>query len=81
MVAKEKAEELVNKFIPHTRVFHEQIGWEDYIDSAKQCALIAVDEIIDLLNNALHKWHVINADLDILDYWQDVKNEITKWKN
>lgn len=41
MEANLKAKELVEKFIEHTRVYHEVIGWEDYIDSAKQCALIA----------------------------------------
>jgi len=46
MTQKEKAEELINKFIPHTKVFHEVLGWEEYIDSAKECALIAVDEIL-----------------------------------
>ena len=72
MEAKEKAEELVNKFIPHTRVFHEVLGWEDYKDSAKQCAIIAVDEIIDALC-------IIPYGIEYLqkrDYWQQVKHEI-----
>ena len=42
----QKAEELINKFVEHTKVYHEVLGWEDYIDSAKKCALIAVDNII-----------------------------------
>ena len=67
MTSKEKAEELINKFIPHTRVFHEVLGWEDYIDSAKQCALIAVDEIIE---NGI-KW------MPEVEYWMQVKTEIS----
>jgi hypothetical protein len=39
MTPKEKAEELVGKFINHT---HESCKLE-----AKQCALIAVDEMIE----------------------------------
>jgi hypothetical protein len=34
---------------------------------AKQCALIAVDEIIDLVKH---------IDVDSEDYWQEVKQEI-----
>ena len=54
MTPKEKALELVHKY---------------YIYSlkGKECALIAVDEII---NSALFKW------LDDEIYWQEVKQEI-----
>lgn len=73
MTPKEKAKELVEKFIPHTRVFHETLGWEDYIDSAKKCALIAVDEII--LSNP-HS-NPFNTDVySTMDYWLQVKTEI-----
>ena len=74
MTSKEKAEELIKKFIPHTRVFHEVLGWEDYIDSAKQCALIAVIEII---NSNPHS-NPFNTDVhSTMQYWIEVKNEIT----
>jgi len=66
MTPEEKAKELVNKFTSHTRVFHEVLGWEDYIDSAKQCALIAVDEILE------HCYEVMKP------FWQEVKHEIEK---
>jgi hypothetical protein len=72
MTAKEKAKELVEKFIPHTRVFHEELGWEDYIDSATQCALIAVDEIIKALS------YQIGCNMDELQYYDEVKQEIEK---
>ena len=68
MTPKEKAEELINKFIPHTKVFHEVLGWEDYIDSAKQCALVAVDEILNI--------NSVDKDFDLSHYWQHVKDEI-----
>jgi hypothetical protein len=66
MTPKEKALELVNKFInymvpPYTTTF-----------DAKQCALIAVDEII---NNVL-----VGIDLASTwgNYWYEVKQEIEK---
>lgn len=64
MGAKEKAKELVDKF---ARID----GYEDSIDLSKceyekQCALIAVDEIIKYC----HFYDII--------YWQEVKNEIEK---
>lgn len=74
MTPKNKANELINKFIPHTKVFHEILGWEDYIDSAKQCALIAVDEIISLMIK-FHGRH-IEDNLTEIEYWEQVKQEI-----
>ncbi|MFY8170157.1 MAG: hypothetical protein ACOVK2_03460 [Candidatus Fonsibacter sp.] len=59
MTPKEKAIELYEKFTFPC--------WEcDEFAKAKQCALIAVDEIIWLLNN---------NQIDI-DYYQEVKQEI-----
>lgn len=75
MTPKEKARELVNKFTEHTRVFHEHLGWEDYLDSAKQCALIAVDEII--LSNP-HSNPFNTEVYSTMKYWQEVKQEIEK---
>lgn len=75
--AKEKAKELIEKFIPHTRVFHEVLGWEDYIDSAKQCAMVAVDEILI----EIRKIYDIYTEVNIISkyqYWQEVKKEINK---
>jgi hypothetical protein len=72
---EEKAEELVNKFISHTRVFHEVLGWEDYIDSAKQCALIAVDELIKS-HYLLTTTHDIKPSIRCKSYWKEVKEEI-----
>ncbi len=72
MTSKEKSDELVNKFISHTKVFHEHLGWEDYLDSAKQCALIAVDEILHSLE--YNTWQ----NREILKYYEAVKKEIEK---
>jgi hypothetical protein len=68
MTPKEKAEELVNQFLTHTRVYNDEFGWEDDIESAKKCALIAVDELIKL-----------SSCFEITDnYWEKVKKEIEK---
>lgn len=86
MTPKEKAEELVDKFhIIETshwnenmdgRMTMEQIGFY----SAKQCALIAVDEII----NSSPARSPINDGSDAMPhfravkYWEQVKQEIEK---
>lgn len=66
MTPKEKAQELVAKM-------YNQMEDEDAIalSIAKQCALIAVDEIFYALS--------FNSDTDISEaYWEKVKQEIEK---
>jgi ABC-type amino acid transport substrate-binding protein len=68
MTPKEKAEELVDKFyyIPNSQgIFMMQ----DY--QAKECALIAVDEIILEMNSVM-------LPNPFKQYWQEVKQEIEK---
>jgi hypothetical protein len=71
MTPKEKAKELVDKFIEPTRVPIIKFIGVEYIDSSKQCALIAVDEILN--NNKILFEDVLNDQ-----YWQEVKQEIEK---
>lgn len=54
MTPKEKAEELLDKYIVVTPM---------YLSEAKQCALIAVDELIKETNSS---------------QWQEVRNELEK---
>ena len=61
MTAKQKAIELVDKFIFEHYATHEY---------AKKCALIAVDEILEALDESL-----IYADIE---FYKSVKNEIEK---
>lgn len=76
MTPKEKAEELVDKFIPYTEKFHESNpgnGWEIDVQAAKKCALIAVDEILNVIAG------IYDYDFEVLKpYWEEVKQEITK---
>ena len=69
MTPKEKATELVKKFTYNTRCFSETKGWEDTLYDAKQCALIAVDEIIQAMDNVM-------LPNPFKQYWNKVKQEI-----
>jgi hypothetical protein len=74
---KEKALELVEKYKEHSWV-SSVYGYEisSNIESAKQCALIACDEVIEYLTSSSDIMISVNA----LEYWQQVKNEIEKIK-
>ena len=72
MKPKEKAKDLVDKYIPPTNS-----DWDLFdIDQAKQCALIAVDEILGTF--------IIKTNPDFscyeIEYWKEVKQEIEKLK-
>jgi hypothetical protein len=68
MTPKEKALELVESMSFSCREC-------DYEAKAKQCALIAVDEILgDYKNYLMHE----NTEYKGLMYWQEVKKEIEK---
>jgi hypothetical protein len=62
MTPKEKAEELITKYM----ISEDSNGWQDVRDvfAARRCALIAVDEILKLRT--------------AISYWQEVKQEIEK---
>ena len=65
LTPKEKEKELVEKF-------SDLEDGEMYIGKAKQCALIAVNEIISI------KILWFQKDTKELDYWQEVKKRIIK---
>lgn len=71
MIPKEKAIELVDKL---TLSSNAQDGSWMCKDLAKQCALIAVDEIIEFLIQASEYL----AFPEQIKYWQQVKQEIEK---
>ncbi len=71
MIPKEKAIQLVDEFMDHT------VEWDNVTEyafdseyHAKQCALIAVDEILE----ALHEHHWQNRN--VTEYYIEVKHEI-----
>lgn len=77
MTSEEKAKELIKKFIwkidPNSKYKSAELE-----EQAKQCALIAVDEILDVLDNS--RVYAYDYDLSLWDgistYWQDVKNHL-----
>ena len=60
MIPKEKAKELVDKFYNEVK----------YMERAKQCALIAVDEMYDIASE--------NNNVQQMNYLVDVMQEIEK---
>jgi hypothetical protein len=66
MEPQEKAIELFDKYAMYLRanLMYDEEANED----AKQCAIIAVDEILEL----------DNFSVEGRDYWQEVKQEIEK---
>jgi hypothetical protein len=69
---KEKAKELTNSFY---RIIPLDKMTIDY-NLAKQCALIAIDEIINEYPNA--KPMIVYMTNPRIRYWQEVKQEIEK---
>ena len=63
MTPKEKANDLIVKYQINSTLLYSQ---------AKQCALIAVDEII------LNETERHGTLSKIIDYWEEVKQEINK---
>jgi hypothetical protein len=64
MIPQEKAKQLFMR--------NFEITVDDYC--AKQCALIAVDEILDIDCFDMSEEHFDNH----IEYWQEVKHEITQ---
>jgi hypothetical protein len=80
MIPKEKAEQLINKFFQYNRHIHYDSNVDEWIPNyyeSKQCALVAVDEIIEFMetddfDSDTCYW----ANHSKMEYWLDVKKEI-----
>jgi len=78
MIPKEKAQQLIY-------AFEEFTDRDNELEFAKQCASIAVDEIIKTITNIHWRTYVsiyiqeeyMNID-EAIEYWQEVKKEIEK---
>jgi hypothetical protein len=85
MTPKEKAIELIEKFEPYVEYqgddcFTER---EKMLINAKQCALIAVDEIINEIykSSSLDTYYLNNDkmnEVEAINYYKEVKQEIEK---
>ena len=68
MTPKEKAIELYNKF--YMAIPSDEMGLSD--EASKQCALIAVDEILKAVDNPDETYLMKHS----VNYWTEIKKEI-----
>jgi hypothetical protein len=66
MTAKDKANELVDRYVEYVEAYSSQ----GQLENAKTCALIVVSEIMSI------KLLWYQSDDEELRYWQEVKSEI-----
>jgi hypothetical protein len=71
MTPKEKANELYLKYTDTLNIRDLQVTANPF---AKQCALIAVHEILQMIDESMKGF----LDSDIIRYWLEVKTEIEK---
>lgn len=85
--AKQKAEELVEKFKeyahrPQSYLCYADRDEQDWTNNAKQCAIIAVDEILEVAKKADSSMNAMQKSLFKREewsheyYWQSVKQQI-----
>ena len=72
MTPKEKAKELVDKYLDITLNVESDDDINKY--TAKQCTLIAVDEIKEVVSLCIP----YKDEKSYIDYWQKVKQELEK---
>jgi hypothetical protein len=86
MTPKEKAIELVEKFNNYCS-YEWWEGNNGHKENMKQCALIAVDELINEVYNISHQYTAVYnnetkfynyTDSKELKFWKEVKHEIEK---
>lgn len=71
MTPKEKAIELYQKYELLGRDFTKGVSMKEH---SKQCALIAVDEVVYILNVLPYGMEYLSH----IDYWEGVKQELEK---
>lgn len=71
MTAKEKAKELVDSYLIYFPEYYNDLEYDYNIEKAKQCAKLAVYEILNNDNNLMNTYSQN-------DYWYQVKQEIEK---
>ena len=79
MTPKEKAKELVYKFYPNVQW---KLGQEDCLKRAKNCALIAVKEMISQMLSLMKVFNEDRSEFEAieLDYLNRVKQEIENYE-
>jgi hypothetical protein len=75
MTPKEKAEKLFYDYLTYFPEFRNDLEYDYNTESAKNCALIAVDEILIAITFNMYDEDEYNKEDN---YWQEVKQEINK---
>jgi hypothetical protein len=82
MTPKDKANELVDRMyfiISNNGQFTGVHSIPNKFAEAKKCALVAVDEILNLMNDIwMDSFTTGESDNKFFNYWQEVKQEIEK---
>ena len=88
LTPKQKAKELIEKFKPHSHFWVHDFGHKkDYdieqLKNAIECALIAVDEIMDVCPYIDEKIRenedqLLAFSFQFVSYWQEVKEKLLK---
>jgi hypothetical protein len=83
MIPKDKADDLIKKFMPYQDDYYN----DEPRDGAISCALIAVDECIESIKQLIHhytngndeRYASIYLSMSLsVEYWQQVRNELDK---
>jgi hypothetical protein len=74
MTPKQKADELVNKYL--TSRDANQLNDVRDIHSAIRCALIAVNEMIEIRNEIINTLKLGALDIEVIAFLEEVKQEI-----
>ena len=79
MTPKEEAKELIHKFYPNVQW---KLGQEDCLERAKNCALIAVKEMISQMLSLMKVFNEDRSEFEAieLDYLNRVKHEIENYE-
>ena len=85
LTPKEEAEKIVNKFIDAIPA-NQEVDINEFMKvdvlCAIECALIAVDEILQIFNNEWTKLDFWTEEINgTINFWQEVKQELEKLKN
>ncbi len=79
MTPKEKAEELFNKYCLAIKTDETDSGYFTNVLYAKQCALIAVDLLIECTPSMdIYPPNFQSKHPRVKEYWKEVKQEIEK---
>jgi len=74
MTPKEKAKQLIDKYLCVQDYYKRDSGCSITQYEAKQCALIAVDEIV----NCDNYFNTLADAKEFINYWYEVQQEIEK---